>query len=194
MVRDNRTCSREETVKAKAKSKDHQHLYRSRITFGTGLLAGAAISTLVPWEALEAAAPGARLACLASLGATFVTFRLIFSGAEARKATSIAMVAVGGLLMSAGAKMMPGSMALSPVGVGATCFLFGITLLLRERRFPGHLRDEAVERLLEDTGVTTEEESDVDIRATKSIERLRSLQLLAETQSQESQTKIQVGH
>jgi len=175
-------------VKAKAKNKDStrpnlQHPYGTRVTFGTGLLAGAAISTLVPWEALGAAATSARLAFLASLGASFVVLRLIFSGAEARKATSVAMVAVGGLLMSAGAKMIPGSMALSPVGVGATCFLFGITLLLRERRFPRELRNETVERLLEDTGATTEEESDFDVRTTKSIERLQALQLLTETQS-----------
>lgn len=170
-----------------------QQLHRTRVTFGTGLVAGAAISTLVPWEALEAAAPGARLACLAALGAAFVTFRIIFSGTKARRATSIAMVTVGGLLMSAGAKVMPGSLALSPVGVGATCFLFGITLLLRERRFPDDLRDEAVERLLENTPATTDEASEVDIRTANSIERLRALQLLAETQPQESQSKIRVG-
>lgn len=175
-------------MKAQAKSTDStrpnpQHPYGTRVTFGTGLLAGAAISTLVPWEALGAAAPGARLAFLASLSAAFVILRLIYSRAQARKATSIVMVAVGGLLMSAGAKMMPGSMALSPVGVGATCFLFGITLLLRERRLPRELRDETVERLLEDTRATTEEESDFEVRTTKSIERLQALQLLTETQS-----------
>lgn len=182
-------------MKAKANSKEstRPHPYRTRVTFGTGLLAGAALSTLVPWEVLGAAAPGARLACLATLGASFVTLRLIFSGAEARKATSVAMVAVGGLLMSAGAKIIPGSMAFSPVGVGAICFLFGITLLLRERRLPRELRNEAVERLLEDTGVTAEEGSDAEVRAARSIERLQALQLLAETQSRESQMKIQVG-
>jgi hypothetical protein len=167
-----------------------QHSYKTRVTFGTGLLAGAALSTLVPWEALGAAAPSARLACLAALGAAFVALRFVFSGTDTRKATSVAMVAAGGLLMSAGAKVMPGSMALSPVGVGAICFLFGITLLLRERRLPRELREEAVERLLEETGVQAEGNADTDVPTQRSVERLRALQLLAETQSQESQSKI----
>lgn len=170
----------------------HQQGRRTRITFGTGLLAGAAISTLVPWEALEATAPGSRLACLASLGAAFVAFRLVFSGPEVRKVTGIAMVAGGGLLMSAGAKVVPASLALSPVAVGAICFLFGITLLVRERRFPSHLRDAAVQRLLEDTQATTQEESEVEIQTATSIERLRALQLMAETQLQGSQPKMEV--
>ena len=187
-------------MKAKAKEENstrpnRQRPYGTRVTFGTGLLAGAAISTLVPWHALGATAPGARLAFLASLGASFVLLRLISSRVQARKATSVAMVAAGGLLMSAGAKIMPGSMSISPVGVGATCFLFGITLLLRERRFPSYLREEAVERLLEeDTGVGSAEESDVEIRTASSIERLRALELLAETASQGSQAKIRAGH
>ena len=168
--------------------------FRSRLTFKTGLLAGAAVSTLIPWEALESVAPGARLAFVALLCATFITFRLVFARAEALKAISIAMVAAGGLLMSAGAKMVPGSLVVSPVAVGAACFLFGITLLMRERHLPSRLRAEAVGRLLEDTdGSAADDDAAVEAQASKTVERLRSLQLLAETQAQQPRPNERVG-
>ena len=170
-----------------------QYRYKTHISFGTGLLAGAAVSTLVPWEALGAASPAARFACLAALGASFVTLRIFFSGTEVRKATSVLMVTIGGLLMSAGAKIVPGSLAFSPVAVGATCFLFGITLLLRERRLPKESRQHAVARLLEEFQADAEDGSDSEVQTTKSIERLQALQLLADAQAQESQKKFLAG-
>jgi hypothetical protein len=155
---------------------------RSSVTFATGVLAGAATSTLVPWEIFEGMAPTLRLAAVAALCAAFVLFRLIFAGSEARKATAIVMVSVGGLLISGGAKIMSGALAISPVAVGAVLFLFGVTLLMRERRMPSHLREAAVGRLLEDSNGDTENEDCVDdVDATPSIERLRALELLAET-------------
>lgn len=158
-------------------------VYRSRITFATGLLAGSALATLVPWEALEQTAPGTRLGCLATLGGGFVLFRLIFAGSGARKATSIGMVSLGGLMMSAGARVMPGEWVVSPVGIGAASFLFGITLLMRERYVPADVREQVVERLLEDTVVEAQDTPHTDASAmgTNSIERVRSLKLLADT-------------
>lgn len=155
--------------------------HKSSATFITGVLAGAATSTLVPWETFEGIAPTVRLAAIAALCATFVVLRLTFAGSEARRVTAIVMVSGGGLLMSAGSRILPDSLAISPVAVGAVLFLFGVTLLLRERRFPSHMREAAVGRLLEDARPTTEDLDDVHLDASPSIERLRALEALSET-------------
>ena len=84
--------------------------------------------------------------------------------------------------MSAGSRILPDSLAISPVAVGAVLFLFGVTLLLRERRFPSHMREAAVGRLLEDARPSTDDLDDVHaIDASPSIERLRALEALSET-------------
>ena len=155
---------------------------RSSGSFVTGVLAGAAISTLVPWETFQVMAPKLRLAAVAALCAAFVLLRLAFCGSEVRKFTAVVMVSVGGLLMSAGSKVLPGALAISPVAVGATLFLFGVTLLMRERRLPSHLREAAVGRLLEDPIRPAGGHDGIgDIDATPSIERLRALEALTET-------------
>lgn len=156
--------------------------HKSSATFITGVLAGAATSTLVPWETFEGIAPTVRLSAIAALCATFVVLRLTFAGSEARRVTAIVMVSGGGLLMSAGSRILPDSLAISPVAVGAVLFLFGVTLLLRERRFPSHMREAAVGRLLEDARPSTDDLDDVHaIDASPSIERLRALEALSET-------------
>lgn len=156
--------------------------HKSSATFITGVLAGAATSTLVPWETFEGMATTVRLAAIAALCAAFVLFRLTFAGSEVRKVTAIVMVSIGGLLMSAGSRILPGSLAISPVAVGAALFLFGVTLLMRERRLPSRLREEAVDRLMEESHRETKDRDDVDeMNTTASIERLRALEALSET-------------
>ncbi len=169
--------------------------YRSRLTFFTGLLAGAGLSTMVPWEVLESFAPGARLACLALLAASFVIFRLLFAAKAVRRATAIVMVSAGGLLMSAGAKVLPGDWAISPVGIGAVSFLCGIALLMRERLVPSEVREETINRLLEgDLVVDQRDQPSDDLgQLGKAVERLDSLKLLDQPAPDKAPAKTRVG-
>lgn len=167
---------------SKKLQRNEELTHKSSATFVTGVLAGAATSTLVPWETFEGLAPTLRLAAIAALCAAFVLLRLTFAGSDARRVSAIVMVSIGGLLMSAGSRILPGSLAISPVAVGAALFLFGVTLLMRERRYPSGMREAAVGRLLEDSNPETEEPDDVHaIDTNPSIERLRALEALSET-------------
>ncbi len=106
---------------------------RSRLNFLSGLFAGAAISSLVPWSALNDVTPSGRLGILALLCAAFVSFRLLTSNRLVKEIMALVFVAGGGFLMSAGPHFAAMELHLPLVFVGAMSFLCGITLLLRER-------------------------------------------------------------
>jgi len=119
------------------------------LNFPMGLLTGAAVSSLVPWNMLSDITPGLRLASVAVLGACFVVFRLLTRNRVMRKTLAVGGVILGGFAMAIGPWLSALGLHLPTIMIGACLFLFGITLLMRERRVSPELREETIERLVE---------------------------------------------
>jgi hypothetical protein len=122
---------------------------KTQLNFFSGLFAGAAISSLIPWSTLSDVAPSVRFGILALLCASFVLFRLLTSNRMVKSIMALVLVSLGGFLMSAGPHFAAKELYLPAISVGAVSFLCGIALLLRQRTVPWEVRKQTVKRLIE---------------------------------------------
>lgn len=121
---------------------------RIQLNFVSGLFAGAAISSLVPWSAFGHVTPSVRLGMLALLCAGFVSFRLLTANRTVKKIIALVFVSAGGFLISTGPHFAA-KLQSAVILAGAVLFLCGIILLLRQRSVPSELSKQTIERLME---------------------------------------------
>lgn len=121
----------------------------STATFGTGLLTGAAVSSVLPWHSFEPLSPVLRVGILACICATFVLFRLALRRRHVKRMAGLLSVIAGGFLMSSGQHLESFTSTTAFTAAGAAAFLCGITLLLRDRLPTRTEREEAIQRLID---------------------------------------------